>query len=218
MSRSLQTLAAAELDTLRSFLLARPFTERERAYYALCWLPVTQALVDAVNATITGTRRFQAREGAGGQLYLNLDILSDAVDNGSLSGALPLLEDLPFAYIDPWEWPEATAEAPPLVGGQRPRSWVQPLGAHDAYAVDARVFHRGKVWVNLTPANAFVPGVSGWREWADEGELPAWVQPTGAHDAYPAGAEVSHNGQTWRNTHGNSNVWQPGVFGWEEIL
>lgn len=49
-------------------------------------------------------------------------------------------------------------------------------------------------------------------------EWPAWVQPLGAEDAYPAGAKVSHNGKHWVNTHGDGNVWEPGVFGWEESL
>ena len=96
--------------------------------------------------------------------------------------------------------------------------WRQPTHAEDAYPENAYVFWNGKIWRSLTPANVWEPGVSSWREWVDEGELPAWVQPTGAQDAYPAGAEVSHNGQNWRNTHGNGNVWEPGVFGWEEIL
>jgi hypothetical protein len=46
--------------------------------------------------------------------------------------------------------------------------------------------------------------------------LPAWVQPTGAHDAYPVGAEVMHNGKAWRNTH-PANAFEPGVFGWVEF-
>ena len=28
----------------------------------------------------------------------------------------------------------------------------------------------------------------------------AWVQPTGAHNAYPLGATVTHNGKTWTST------------------
>lgn len=52
---------------------------------------------------------------------------------------------------------------------------------------------------------------------------PDWIQPTGSHDAYPAtnvrGNEthVTHNGQVWRNTHGDGNVWEPGVSGWEVL-
>ena len=45
--------------------------------------------------------------------------------------------------------------------------------------------------------------------------VAAWVQPTGAHDAYAPGAEVTHNGKTWVSTADN-NVWEPGVYGWDE--
>lgn len=47
-------------------------------------------------------------------------------------------------------------------------------------------------------------------------EYPAWVQPTGAHDAYPQGAKVSYNGKKWVSTV-SGNVWAPGVYGWEEV-
>lgn len=47
-------------------------------------------------------------------------------------------------------------------------------------------------------------------------EYPAWVQPTGAHDAYPQGAKVSHNGKKWTSDVAN-NVWEPGVYGWTEV-
>jgi len=45
------------------------------------------------------------------------------------------------------------------------------------------------------------------------GSVAAWVQPTGAHDAYALGERVTFNGQTWESTNA-ANVWQPGVFGW----
>lgn len=96
-------------------------------------------------------------------------------------------------------------------------AWVQPQGAHDAYALDAAVSHNGKGWRNLTPANVFAPGVSGWRElWGSSGapnEWPAWVQPVGAHDAYKLGAKVSHAGKRWLNTGSDANVWEPGTPG-----
>ena len=37
-----------------------------------------------------------------------------------------------------------------------------PLDAHDAYPLGAKVTHKGKTWVNLTPANVWAPGVYGW--------------------------------------------------------
>lgn len=47
-------------------------------------------------------------------------------------------------------------------------------------------------------------------------EYPAWSQPLGAHDAYPLGAKVSHNGKKWTSDVDN-NVWEPGVYGWSEV-
>lgn len=46
-------------------------------------------------------------------------------------------------------------------------------------------------------------------------EWPAWSQPVGAHDAYSAGAKVSHKGKHWVSTTDN-NVWEPGMYGWTE--
>lgn len=48
-------------------------------------------------------------------------------------------------------------------------------------------------------------------------EWPEWVQPTGATDSYGENAKVSHNGKHWINTFGDGNVWEPGVYGWEEV-
>ena len=48
-------------------------------------------------------------------------------------------------------------------------------------------------------------------------EWPDWVQPTGAQDAYPIGAKVSHIGKHWISAVDN-NTWEPGVYGWEEEL
>ncbi len=50
----------------------------------------------------------------------------------------------------------------------------------------------------------------------DTYKYPAWVQPTGAHDAYAIGARVSHASKKWLNEVYESNVWEPGVFGWVE--
>lgn len=40
-----------------------------------------------------------------------------------------------------------------------------------------------------------------------------WVQPTGAHDAYPRDAVVKHGGKAWRSLI-DANVWAPGTSGW----
>ena len=46
-------------------------------------------------------------------------------------------------------------------------------------------------------------------------EWPEWVQPTGAQDAYQLGDQVSHNGKHWLSIV-DDNVWEPGIYGWEE--
>lgn len=132
-------------------------------------------------------------------------------DCQELLGVLDLTEDPPSQRIE-----EVIAE---VENGVNASAWVQPTGAHDAYAKGDAVTHSSKTWVSLIDANVWAPGVSGWRQsWGSgggSGPLP-WVQPTGAHDAYALNAEVTHAGKTWRSIYA-ANVWQPGVFGWTEI-
>jgi len=40
--------------------------------------------------------------------------------------------------------------------------WVQPQGAHDAYALGAIVSHNGQLWISTVDANVWEPGVYGW--------------------------------------------------------
>ena len=65
-------------------------------------------------------------------------------------------EDAPSLWTriaDPaQEWPE----------------WIQPTGAHNAYALGAKVSHAGKHWVSNVANNVWEPGVYGWTEQAEE--------------------------------------------------
>ena len=45
--------------------------------------------------------------------------------------------------------------------------WVQPIGAHDAYAKGAKSTHGGKKWVSDVDSNVWEPGVYGWTEYAE---------------------------------------------------
>lgn len=47
-------------------------------------------------------------------------------------------------------------------------------------------------------------------------EFPEWVQPQGAHDAYSLGDKVTYNNKHWESVV-DANIWQPGVYGWQEI-
>lgn len=42
--------------------------------------------------------------------------------------------------------------------------WVQPTGAHDAYAFGAKVSYNEKHWISNMDANVYEPGVYGWDE------------------------------------------------------
>ena len=92
------------------------------------------------------------------------------------------------------------------VRGQR----VRRLGL--LYRLIPETHHAQTDWPpELTPAV--------WARVADPvEEWPEWVRPLGSEDAYPAGARVSHNGCRWRNVHGDGNIWEPGVYGWEEAV
>ena len=112
-----------------------------------------------------------------------------------------------------WEYSAA-------VGRKSGDSWTQPVGAHDSYPEGIVVSHAGKEWRSLIPGNVWEPGVSGWREEVDSanGEVPEYLPPTGAHDAYRAGDIVSFQGKTYRSLI-DSNVYSPAEYptGWEEI-
>lgn len=57
-----------------------------------------------------------------------------------------------------------------------------------------------------------------WKPVADPTEeYPMWVQPLGAYDTYATGDKVSHNDKRWVSTVDN-NVWEPGIYGWEEVV
>ncbi|MCI7261857.1 MAG: hypothetical protein MR562_01365 [Clostridiaceae bacterium] len=88
----------------------------------------------------TGCRR--AWEGV---LY---EVYAPAGDNLYSPGQVPAVWRR--VYLE--EWPE----------------WVQPTGAHDAYAFGAKVKHNGKKWTSDIKANTYEPGVYGWTEYAEE--------------------------------------------------
>lgn len=104
------------------------------------------------------------------------------------------------------------------LGRQPGGEWVQPAGAHDAYRLGDTVTWAGTTWTALVDWCVWEPGVSGWREVpADPETPPAWVQPTGGHDAYQAGDLVTYAGHVWRSLI-DGNVWSPTDYpaGWSQ--
>lgn len=91
------------------------------------------------------------------------------------------------------------------------------------YSVDARVRYEDTLYKCLTAhtsQDSWTPDVSFslWVRIDDPAiEWPEWVQPLGAADVYNEGAKVSHNGKRWTSDV-DSNVWEPGVYGWTEVV
>lgn len=95
-----------------------------------------------------------------------------------------------------------------------------------AYAEGDRVRYDGKLY-RCVQAHEAIEGYEPpntpalWVRTASEGEIPEWVQPTGAHDAYNEGDKVTHNGKTWESLI-DANVWEPGAAGtenlWSEVV
>lgn len=96
--------------------------------------------------------------------------------------------------------------------------WAQPSGALDTYGLGDHTTHNGKVWISTVANNVWEPGVSGWREETTDGTPAAWVQPTGAHDAYRTGDRVTYQGHVYESTI-DANVWAPDGYpqGWKLI-
>ena len=164
----------------------------------------------------------------------------DPIDGGIHESAIELVDGLPVRV---WTWRPWTAEelaAQEEAEQQQARyethqaildataalmadahtdgqPWVQPTAAHDSYPLGITVTHGGKTWENLTPANVWQPGVSGWREQVAQG-YPAWVAPTGGHDAYNTGSRVSFEGSNYESLI-DANVWSPTGYsaGWRKL-
>jgi chitodextrinase len=95
--------------------------------------------------------------------------------------------------------------------------------AGHTYAHGDRVRHEGVLYDCLQAHDAqetWAPGMAP-SLWAlvlipDPDVAPEWVQPDSTNP-YDAGDKVTHNGKTWRSLV-DGNVWEPGVYGWEEVV
>ena len=57
-----------------------------------------------------------------------------------------------------------------------------------------------------------------WQVYVETHAIAEWVQPTGAHDAYNIGDQVTYVGHLWESLI-NANVWSPTVYpaGWRDL-
>lgn len=67
------------------------------------------------------------------------------------------------AHTSQENWtPDATPALWVVVTVEEWPEWVQPTGAQDAYAKDAKVTHNGERWISDVDSNVWEPGVYRW--------------------------------------------------------
>lgn len=93
--------------------------------------------------------------------------------------------------------------------------------AQDTYDAGERVRFDGTLYKCLQPhaAQADWTPTAAPSLWAkvltsDTGEALPWEQPESTNP-YMQGDKVTHGGKTWVSAIDN-NIWEPGVYGWEE--
>lgn len=98
--------------------------------------------------------------------------------------------------------------------------FVQPTGPHDAYMTGGTTTFNGRKYRSRIDNNVWSPEQypGGWEEVTDGTEIPEWMQPSGAHDAYSEGDRVRWNGKVYESAMDN-NVWDPETYpdGWKLV-
>ena len=73
------------------------------------------------------------------------------------------------AHTTQADWtPDITPALWVIVSLEEWPEWIQPTGAHDAYAKGDKVTHNSKKWISDVDANVWEPGVYGWTEYVVE--------------------------------------------------
>ena len=72
------------------------------------------------------------------------------------------------AHTTQADWaPDVTPALWTVVSLEEWPEWVQPAGAHDAYAKGDKVTHSSKKWTSDVDANTWEPGIYGWTEFVE---------------------------------------------------
>lgn len=170
--------------------------------------------------------------------------VGDIISYGTNSAGDPQLYKVVQAHTSQANWtPDSTPALYDAFGLDESGYplWAQPSGAHDAYNQGDIVNYNGTLYQSTINGNVWSPDVypAGWTVYAATTEpeepepkpepepdpepeepptYPAWVQPTGAHDAYNTGDIVNYNGTLYKSVI-DGNVWSPDAYpqGWEVV-
>jgi len=95
------------------WLLPEPgigFSDEQRYWLNFWWLPVSAEDVSALNELMPANHRLSARADADGNLWLNSDVLSDAIDGGPWAAIWSTVSTLPLTYRAEESWPSPKEE------------------------------------------------------------------------------------------------------------
>lgn len=100
---------------------------------------------------------------------------------------------------------------------------VYPMWREEiAYALDDRVLYNKILYKVITAHTSqadwtpdIAPSLFAKVLIPDENVIPEWEQPDSTNP-YMIDDKVSHNSKVWVSVVDN-NVWEPGVYGWEEV-
>jgi hypothetical protein len=207
---TLLSLDGEEKATLAT-LLADSWTDQDRARFGV-YLATPFVLPDG--KVFAGNERYERQNGTVVQLFDVADppppTLED-LDNIAKTRAIDTALEL--SALNMIEGGDISDDERLSLIGIYPRWQIgEQVGVGNLRRYESALYRC--VQAHVTQADWTPPQVPAlWTEVAPPGTIAAWVQPTGAHDAYAIGAVVTHNGQTWICTT-DANVWEPGVFGW----
>lgn len=119
--------------------------------------------------------------------------------------ATPLAEDDALEIAELYE---AWVECKTYATGHTVRYGTDDTGAAQLYSV-IQAHTAQSNWTPDTTPSLYKP-------LGFDAGYPIWTQPLGASDAYAKGDTVSHIGKLWVSSVA-SNVWEPGVYGWDEF-
>ena len=132
---------------------------------------------------------------------------------GVLLGAGEAADDGERARTDPRP-DDADSPGPPDEQAMEIPTLFPEWESGAAYVKDNRICYQNQLYKCLqdhTSQADWTPdtAVSLWVAVSDPAEeWPQWKQPAGAHDAYPKGAKVTHNGKRY-TSNVDANTWEP---------
>ena len=159
LNLTLATILVAVLSA--AFIHAAAVAPRQRLARSLTSGQIAHVVTNApVAAKVTVPQMFFARAWTNGVAYAVADPVTYA-------GAIYLCVQahrsqsnwMPPVVPALWRQIRAAGESAATIP-----AWVQPLGAHDAYAKGDKVLHGGKTWESTSNGNVWAPGVYGWKE------------------------------------------------------